>query len=82
MNIFDQFEINEDKPPVPQWWGYIHENGSIQVKRYMENESTHNDQSIQDAKESPFVSHVYGPFEAKTRDQAIEVLKEATFLND
>lgn len=47
------------------WWGYIHENGSIQVKRYFDQED------IDDALESPFVAKVIRPFEAESRDDAI-----------
>ncbi|WP_127846170.1 hypothetical protein [Psychroflexus aestuariivivens] len=39
------------------WWGYVHENGSIQVKRYF------NDADIQDAIESPFVGKVISRIE-------------------
>lgn len=52
-----------------QWWGYVHVNGNIQVKRYFDQ------QDIEEAQESPFTSHVYGPFEAKDRDDAIEKIR-------
>lgn len=51
------------------WWGYIHNNGSIQVKRYFDA------RDLDDARGSPFVLSVYGPFEAEGRDSAIEMMK-------
>lgn len=50
------------------WWWYIHENGSIQVKRYFWKESNID---IQDARESPFVWTVFTQFPAENREQAI-----------
>lgn len=48
------------------WWGYVHKNGSIQVKRYFSKKD------IDEAKESPFVTKTYGPFKAKDRIDAID----------
>lgn len=53
-----------------QWWGYVHINGSLQVKRYF---ST---RDLVEARESPFVKSVYGPWEASGRDDAISKLKQ------
>jgi hypothetical protein len=53
------------------WWGYIHENGSIQVKRYLDDYY-----SIEDARGSPYVKEVYVPFEAKDREDAIDIIKK------
>lgn len=53
-----------------KWWGYIHTNGSIQVKRYFDQ------RDLEDAHESPFVSKVINPFEAEGRDDAIRIIKE------
>jgi len=53
-----------------QWWGYLHTNGSIQVKRFF------SQQDITEASESPFVSMAYGPIEAIDREDAIKKLKE------
>ncbi len=53
-----------------QWWGYIHENGSIQVKRYSEQWGK---EEIKDAKQSPFVKAVADkPFEASSREEAVD----------
>lgn len=46
------------------WWGYIHTNETIQIKRYFSHED------IIEAKESPFVKEYYGPFEADSRRDA------------
>jgi len=50
------------------WWGYIHINGSIQVKRFFD----HGD--INEANESDFVERTFGPFDAVDRDDAIDHL--------
>lgn len=52
------------------WWGYIHENNSIYIKRYF------SDRDIEEAEESPFVSVIWGPFEADNRENAIEIFKK------
>ena len=52
-----------------KWWGYIHVNGTIQVKRYFDKED------IEEAKISPFVARVFGAFDAKNREEAIEKIE-------
>jgi hypothetical protein len=54
------------------WWGYLHVEGTIQAKRYFDK------LDIREAQESPFVARVFGPFEAKDRQDAIEQIE--TFL--
>jgi len=51
------------------WWGYLHVNGGIQVKRFFSQED------LDDANESPFVKRVFEPFEANSREQAILKVK-------
>lgn len=51
------------------WWGYQHTSGTLQVKRYF------NQQDVEDAYASPFVDQVVGPFEAASRDDALKILK-------
>jgi len=51
------------------WWGCLHINGDIQVKRYS------NELDITEARESPFCQEVFGPFISKNRDDALRVLK-------
>lgn len=60
-------------PEKHYWWWYIHENGSIQVKRHFRDKDT--ELSIQDANESPFVQEVYGAFMATDREDAIMKIK-------
>lgn len=48
------------------WWGYLHENDSLQLKRYWDI------RDIQDARESPFCRYIYGPFKARNRAHATE----------
>lgn len=52
------------------WWGYLHESGTVQVKRFFDQ------QDIDEALESPFVLRVFGPFEATDRDDAIKHIKQ------
>jgi len=53
-----------------QWWGYVHIDGSLQVKRYF------SAKDLTEARESPFVESVYGPWEVNGRDDAISKLKQ------
>jgi len=53
-----------------KWWGYIHINGNVQVKRYFDKKD------IEEAKESPFCKEVFSPFEAENRNKAIEYIQE------
>ena len=54
------------------WWGYKHISGTYQAKRYFKI------LDIQEAKESSFCETVVGPFEAKDRKEALEVIKNST----
>lgn len=51
-----------------KWWGYIHENGSLHIRRFFDEES------INDAYFSPFVKQVFKPFEADSRVHAENIL--------
>ena len=53
-----------------EWWGYKHNCGSYQAKRYFGPED------ITEAQESPFVESVVGPFLAKDREEALAKVKE------
>ena len=53
-----------------EWYAYLHENDTVHVKRYM---GDHGD--IVEARSSPFVQRVTGPFEAKNRVTAIDIAK-------
>lgn len=52
------------------WWGYRHTQKTLQAKRYF------SAQDIEEARESPFVAKVYGPFKAQGRDEALKILEE------
>lgn len=54
------------------WWGYKHTDGSLQAKRYFD------DQSIKDAYLSPFVARVVGVFEANSREEALAYIAKQT----
>lgn len=54
------------------WWGYLHTSGTIQAKRYFSPED------ISEAHESPFVAQVVAPFSASDRDEAINIITNAT----
>jgi len=54
------------------WWGYKHTSGSYQAKRYFDKRDT------DEAHESPFCENVVGPFNAETREQALEIVKSKT----
>lgn len=51
------------------WWGYLHSNGHIQVKRYFEATAR---LDFQDADESPFCMERTGKFLASGREDALE----------
>lgn len=53
-----------------EWWGYLHVEGTLQVKRYF------GPRDIKEAQESPFVDIVHGPFSADGREQALQILSE------
>ena len=50
-----------------EWWGYRHCNRTIQVKRYFD------DIDLVEARRSPFVEKVVGPFSAENREDAINI---------
>jgi hypothetical protein len=57
---------------LENWWGYLHEDGSIHAKRVF-------DPTIQgdldEAFESPFVFHVVAPFYAYDRQGALKTIE-------
>ena len=53
---------------LQKWWGYLHENGSIQAKRVWEPTI---EGDLEEASESSFVLHVFEPFNAKNRADAL-----------
>ena len=53
------------------WWGYLHQNGTIQVKRWF---GDHKDYT-EDCDGNDLVQRVVRPFAAASRDEAVAVLK-------
>ena len=51
------------------WWGYVHINGSIQVKRF------YGWDDITEAEESDFVKEVIRPFVSPNREDALAQAK-------
>lgn len=52
------------------WWGYLHQNGCIITKRWFGDRKDYTD----DCTGNPFVQKVVKPFEAETREQAVEII--------
>lgn len=53
------------------WWGYLHINNNVQVKRYFDK------RDIEEAFVSDFVNKVTdNPFPAKNREEALKICKE------
>ena len=50
---------------LPLWWGYLHVNGSVQVKTFFDN------RDLTEAHESPFVQAVCTPMPCKDRADAL-----------
>lgn len=61
-----------------KWWWYLHEQGTIQAKRYWWKDS---DLDLEDAYESPFVVQVVRPFEADTREEALDYISNQIWKN-
>jgi len=53
------------------WWGYVHTNGSLQPKLYLNDPL-----DLQEARESPFCGRVFEPFEADNREAALKYMRE------
>ena len=53
-----------------KWWGYLHVNGSFQVKIYFDK------LDISEALESPFVERIGGPWFCENREEALKMLAE------
>jgi hypothetical protein len=57
------------------WWGYLHSNGTIQVKRWWGNRADY----TTDCENSPFVVSVVQPFEANSREDAMQIARAHLF---
>jgi len=54
------------------WWGYLHQNNTIQVKFWCGDHADY----TSDCDGNPFVQRVVPPFEAETREEAIKIIQE------
>lgn len=54
------------------WWGYLHSNGSIQVEQWF---GDHKDYQ-EDLEDNVFVKEVVVPFEANSREEAIDRIRK------
>lgn len=53
-----------------KWWGYLHSNGSFQVKRYFGDW----DDILKDIKGNDLVVRVVGTFNAESREEAVRII--------
>lgn len=53
------------------WWGYLHQNGTIQCKRWFGDKKDYTD----DCQDNPFVIQVVEPFIAPSREAAVDFIK-------
>ena len=58
------------------WWGYLHSNNTVQVKRWFGDHKDYRD----DCHGNPFVIRVVEPFEASTREEAYQHIREEVGL--
>ncbi|HLD91402.1 MAG TPA: hypothetical protein VI911_10395 [Patescibacteria group bacterium] len=54
------------------FWGYLHQNNTIQVKRWFGDHKDYTD----DCKNNPFVIAVVPPFESNDNEEALEIIRE------
>ena len=54
------------------WWGYLHQNGSVQLKQWFGDHADY----TEDCEGNPFVLQVVPPFEANTPIEARKILPE------
>jgi len=64
----DDLYLRDDKI---MWWGYLHQNGSLQIKRWFGDPRDY----TEDCEGNDFVVKVVGPFEADSREHAISRIK-------
>lgn len=54
------------------WWGYLHSNGTVQVKRWFGDHEDYTGDCIG----NPFVLEVVRPFEANSHEEALKIIVE------
>jgi hypothetical protein len=75
--IAEQTQLDElaaEDEAKTMWWGYRHISGSVQAKRFYNGERA----SIEDAHESDFCAQVVEPFEAPSREAALQIVASRT----
>jgi hypothetical protein len=63
-NINKPSNLFRDKALLMQYWGYVHINGNLIIKRYFDQ------RDVEDAKVSEFVYKVIPPFYARSKEEA------------
>jgi hypothetical protein len=53
-----------------EYWGYLHSNGSVQVKRYLGDPRDY----TEDCEGNDFVVRVVRPFKAESREEAEQII--------
>ncbi len=59
-----------DQQSKLMWWGYLHQNGQVQLKRWFGDHKDYTD----DCEGNDFVQEVVRPFEADSHKQAFEII--------
>ena len=57
------------------WWGYLHSNGTVQVKGWFGDHKDYTDDCIG----NPFVQQVVKPFEAEKYEQAFHIIQKQVY---
>lgn len=65
-----------DSDNLPNWWGYLHQNGTIQTKRWF---GDHEDYTG-DCEGNPFVERVVKPFHASSKEEADQYIVKSLGL--
>jgi hypothetical protein len=63
---------DQHAPYVTEWWGYLHSNGTVQLKRYLGDPRDY----TEDCEGNDFVQRVVPPFKANTREEALAILTD------
>lgn len=66
-------DFAEARKEIRHWWGYLHTNGTIHLKRYHDD---FGEAAMDDAEESDFVRDIWGPFQADNREEAFAILRK------
>lgn len=57
------------------WWGYLHSNGTVQVKRWFGDHKDYTD----DCEGNQFVRQVVRPFEAASHEEAFRIIQKKVY---